>query len=130
MSIDPDLHALATAKNFAALTTLAADGSPRTHVMWIDADDEHLLFNTEVHRAKFKDVERDARVTITVIDQANPYRYVEARGRVVETVRGDDARAHIDSLSQRYTGTPYGGEIKSERVLVKVAPERIHKNNI
>ena len=130
MSIDPDLHALATAKNFAALTTLAADGAPRTHVMWIDADDEHLLFNTEVHRAKLKDVERDARVTITVIDQANPYRYVEARGRVVETVLGDEARAHIDSLSQRYMGTPYGGEIKSERVLVKVAPERIHKNNI
>lgn len=128
MTIDADLKNLATGKNFAALSTLGADGHPRTHVMWIDADDEHVMFNTEVHRAKFKDVERDARVTVTVIDQANPYRYVEARGRVVATLTGDEARAHIDALSQRYTGKPYQGAIQSERVIVKIAPERIHKN--
>lgn len=128
MSIDADLKALATGKNFAALSTLAADGQPRTHVMWIDADDEHVLFNTELHRAKFHDVERDGRVTVAVIDQSNPYRYVEARGRVVDTVTGDEARAHIDALSQKYTGQPYQGTIQSARVIVKIAPERVHKN--
>jgi PPOX class probable F420-dependent enzyme len=127
MSIDADLKALATGKNFAALTTLAADGQPRTHMMWIDADDEHLVFNTEVHRAKFKDISRDPRATITVFNVANPYQYVEARGRVVETVTGDAARAHIDALAQRYMGGPYPGTIESERVLVKFAPEKLHK---
>lgn len=130
MTIDSDLKNLATAKNFAALTTLAADGQPRTHVMWVDADDEHVLINTEVHRAKFKDIERDPRVTITVIDQANPYQYVEARGRVVDTVRGSEAREHIDALSQRYNGTDYPAPIQSERVIVKIAPEKLHKNNL
>src|SRR3546814_13333452 len=80
-------------KNFAALTTLGADGTPSTHVMWIDADDDHLIFNTEVHRQKFKNVERDPRVAVTVIDAESPYRYIQARGRVVDTVRGQAARS-------------------------------------
>lgn len=129
MAIDADLRALAsTGKNFAALSTIAADGQPRTHVMWIDADDEHLMFNTEVHRAKFKDVERDARVTVTVINAENPYQYVEARGRVVGTETGGAAKAHIDALAKRYTGADeYPGEIVSERVIVRIVPEKIHK---
>jgi PPOX class probable F420-dependent enzyme len=130
MTIDSDLKRLATTKNFAALSTLAADGQPRTHVMWVDADDEHVLINTEVHREKFKDLERDPRVTITVIDHENPYQYVEARGRVVETVRGTDARDHIDALSHRYNGRDYPAPIQSERVIVKIAPEKLHKNNL
>lgn len=130
MTIDADLKNLATAKNFAALTTLSADGQPRTHVMWVDADDEHVLINTEVHRAKFKDIERDPRVTITVINGENPYQYVEVRGRVAETVRGDEARAHIDALSRRYTGNDYGAQIQSERAIVRITPEKLHKNNL
>lgn len=131
MTIDPTLKTFATGKNFAALTTLSADGHPRTHIMWVDADDEHLLVNTEVHRAKYKDMQRDERVTVTVINQENPYQYVEARGRVVDTVGGDDARAHIDALSLRYGGQPYPPDaIQTERVIVKIAPEKLHKNNI
>lgn len=130
MAIDPQLQQFATAKNFATISTLAADGSPRTHVMWVDADGEHLLINTEVHRAKFKDLERDPRVTITVIDAENPYRFIEARGRVVGTVRGPEAREHIDVLSRRYLGTDYQSPIKSERVIVRIAPEKVHKNNL
>ncbi len=127
MSIDPDLQALATTTNFAALSTLAADGQPRTHMMWIDADDEHVIFNTDLARAKFADIERDPRVTVTVIDQANPYRYVEARGRVVAAVTGDEAAAHINALSQRYMAKDYWGDT-SGRVIVKIAPAKLHKN--
>lgn len=132
MTIDPQLHDLAAnGRNFATISTLAADGSPRTHVMWVDADDEHVLVNTEVHRAKFKDLERDPRVTVTVINAENPYQFVEVRGRVAETVRGPEARAHIDHLAQRYMGTDtYTNPITSERVIVKVTPEKVHKNNL
>jgi PPOX class probable F420-dependent enzyme len=131
MPIDPQLKAYATAKNFATISTLAADGSPRTHVMWVDADDEHLLINTEVHRAKFKDLERDPRVTVTVINAEDPYRFIEARGRVVGTVRGPEARDHIDVLARRYTDADqYQGTITSERVIVQIAPEKVHKNNL
>jgi hypothetical protein len=97
---------------------------PMTHVMWVDADDEHVLINTEVHRAKFEAVERDQRVTVTIIDRDDPYVYAEVRGHVVETVRGPDARAHIDRLSRKYRGRDYDDSaITSERVILRIEPD-------
>lgn len=130
MSIDQDLKTLATGKNFAALTTLMPDGQPQTQLMWVHADDDHVLINTEVHRQKYKNVETDPRVTVTVFSNDNPYQYVEARGRVVGTVGGDEARAQIDELSQKYTGGPYGNPIQSERIILKVEVDKIHKNGV
>lgn len=95
-----------------------------THVMWVDADGEDLLINTEVHRQKFKNVTRDPRVTVTVIDAGNPYHYGEVRGRVVKVVKGQEARDHIDKLSNKYTGKPYSSPVQSERVILRIAPER------
>ena len=92
MPVDADLKTFASGKNFAALTTMGADGQPSTHMMWVDADDDHLIINTEVHRQKFKNLTRDPRATVTVIDVENPYRYIEARGHVVGTIGGDEAR--------------------------------------
>ena len=78
-----ELHAmvleLARGQNFAALTTLLPNGHPQTQVMWVDADDQHLLINTEVHRQKFRNVERDPRVTVMIWDNEDPYRFVEAK---------------------------------------------------
>jgi PPOX class probable F420-dependent enzyme len=88
VALSPDLVAFATGTNFAALTTLFDDGHPQTQVMWIDADEDHLLINTEVHRQKYLNVQRDPRVTVLIWDAEDPYRYVEVRGRVVDEVRG------------------------------------------
>jgi len=115
---------LAQGKNFAALTTLMPDGQPQTHVMWVHCDDDHLLINTEVHRRKFKNVQADPRVTVAIWEAGNPYLFAEVRGRVVETVTGPDALASINSLSQKYTGGDYSPEIQSERVILKIAPDR------
>jgi PPOX class probable F420-dependent enzyme len=126
--LDQDVHDLATTgRNFAALSTLDAAGAPRTHVMWIDADDSHLLLNTEVHRQKYRDVARDPRVTVTIWLAEDPYRYVEVRGVVDGEVGGDAARRHIDVLSRRYTGRDYATPIVSERVILRVAPTRVYK---
>jgi len=115
---------LAQAANFAVLTVLLRSGAAMSHVMWVDADDDHVLINTEVHRAKFKAVERDPRVTVTIWERGDPYSYAEVRGRVVETVRGPEAREHIDSLSRKYRGLNYDpSRITSERVILRIAPE-------
>jgi PPOX class probable F420-dependent enzyme len=126
--LDAPARDLARGKNFAAMTTLLPSGQPMTQVMWVDADDECVLINTEVHRQKFKNVEADARVTVAVIDAANPYAYAEIRGRVVATVRGPEARAHIDELAEKYTGAPYAAEITSERVILRIEPDRVRYN--
>ncbi len=122
--IDATVRSLCEGKNFAALTTLMPGGQPQTHVMWVGCDDEHVLINTEVHRQKFKNVEADPRVSVAIINAENPYSFAEVRGRVVETVRGPEARAHIDALSQRYRNEDYQPQIQSERVILKIAPDR------
>ncbi len=122
--LDPALRELAsTGRNFGTVSFLL-DGEIATHVMWVDADDEHVIFNTAVHRAKFGALEADPRVNVMIWKADNPYQYAEVRGRVVETVRGPEARAHIDALAQRYMGRDYPNEVESERVICKVLPDR------
>lgn len=121
--LNDDVRRLAKGANFASLTTLRKDGSPTAQVMWVDCDDEHILINTEVHRLKFRHMTRDPRVAVLIIDRENPYSYAEIRGEVVEFIRGPEARAHIDELSERYFGRPYIAEqIESERVVCKIRP--------
>lgn len=129
--LDPAIRDLAaTGRNFGTVCVTLPNGQMASHVMWVDADDDHIVFNTEVHRAKFTAVEADPRVTVTVWKADNPYAYAEVRGSVAATIRGDEARAHIDALAQRYTGADYANPVQSERVIVKVAPERQRSQNL
>lgn len=59
-------------------------GDFQTQLIWVHTDGERLVVNTEVHRQKFKNVQRDPRVTLTIRNEQDPYHYAEARGRVVE----------------------------------------------
>ena len=124
--LNPTVRELAQAPNFATLSVILRSGRPMTHVMWVDADEDHLLINTEAHRAKFRAVERDPRVTVTIWQRDDPYTYAEVRGQVVATLRGQEARAHIDSLSRKYRGKDYDdAAITSERVILRIAPETV-----
>jgi len=122
--LDEKVRTLCEGVNYAALTTLFPSGQPQTQVMWVDCDDDHVIINTEVGRAKFENVANDSRVAITIWEMADPYSYVEVRGRAVEFMRGQDARDHIDALARKYTGSDYSNEVKSERVIVKIRPDR------
>ena len=122
MKLDPAIHELACGPNYGVLATLMPDGGPQTSVVWVDSDGEHLLVNTEVHRQKFQNVSRDDRVSVVVWDQEKPFREGEVRGRVVERLTGSEAREHIDRLSQKYSGAPYGIPIKSQRVILRIEP--------
>jgi len=123
--IDEGVQRLARGANFATITTLMADGSPATQVMWVDANDEHVLINTETGRAKYRNVKRDPRVVVTIWDAENPYTYAEVRGVVEDAITGPEARTHIDELSQKYFGRPYNeATIRTERVILKIRPTR------
>ena len=124
--LDPNLVRLAQGPNFAAVTTLMPDGQPQTQLMWVDCDDQYLLVNTEVARRKFRNIERDPRITVTIWDRDDPYFYIETRGRVTATIGEPRARAHIDELCQRYLGHNYDPSfINSERVMLLITPERV-----
>ncbi|MET0144277.1 MAG: PPOX class F420-dependent oxidoreductase [Ilumatobacteraceae bacterium] len=129
--LEPAIRDLArTGRNFATFVVPLPNGQLLSHVMWIDADDEQLLVNTEIHRAKYKAVQQHPDVTVTIWDSANPYRYAEVRGKVVGEVRGDGARGHIDTLSQRYLGHDYQAPIHSERVVLRIRPSRQRANGL
>ena len=72
-------------RNYAVLATLNPDGSPQTSVMWVGRDDADLLFSTVEGRVKHRNMLRDPRVSVTVIDSSDPENYVELRGRVSMT---------------------------------------------
>ena len=125
----PELHkatvGLAQGRNYGAITTVLPSGKLQTHPIWVHTDGERLVVNTETHRRKYKNVERDPKVTLTIRDEENPYRYTEVRGEVVEKVTGQEARDHIDELSEKYHGQPYNpDDIVSERVMLWIVPSR------
>lgn len=122
--LQPEIKALATGKNFAALTVIPKSGHPMTHVMWIDADDNHLLINTELGRAKATAMDNDPRVTVAIWDANNPYSYAEVRGTVVGTFVGDEAAAYINACSQRYTGADYGFGATDKRIVYRIEPTK------
>lgn len=126
--LEPGVVELARGPNYAVVTTFMPDGSAQSMPLWVDADEagEHLLLNTEVHRQRFKNVQRDPRVTVTILDKDGWFHWAEVRGTVVETVTGPEARAQIDALSEKYFGIPYPNPIESERVILKVAPAKQH----
>jgi PPOX class probable F420-dependent enzyme len=122
--LDPVIRELAKGKNFGSISFHLPNGAIGTHVMWVDADDEHLMINTEVHRAKYKAMQANPNVTVTVMKADNPYAFAEVRGTVTGEIRGPAARASIDALSQKYTGGDYSPKIQSERVILQITPVR------
>lgn len=110
---------------FASLATLMPDGSAQVTPVWCDFDGEHVVVNSAKGRQKDKNIRREPRVALAIIDPDNPYRYLEIRGRVVEiTEQGADA--HIDKMAKKYLGAdkyPYR-QPGEQRVMYKIQPER------
>ena len=88
---------------FASLGTLMPDGRPQVTPVWCDLDGDFVVFNSAKGRQKDRNVRRDPRVALAIIDPDNPYRYVQVRGRV-KRVAEQNADAHIDTLAKKYLG--------------------------
>ena len=124
MSVDPQALAadLLAGPNFGHLGTVNRDGSVQVSPVWVHIEDGRPVFNTAEGRVKWRNIERDPRVTLEVIDSSG-YRSVEIRGRAVMTREG--ARQHADELAMKYTGEPFDNfEEGVQRVKVTVEPER------
>jgi PPOX class probable F420-dependent enzyme len=111
----------------AALATLNADGSPQVTPVWVDFDGSNVLVNTAMGRVKTKNLEREPRVALTVIDPENPYRHLGLQGRATE-ITESGADAHIDKMAKKYLDKdtyPFraSGEV---RVIVKIAPSKVY----
>jgi PPOX class probable F420-dependent enzyme len=125
----PDAYADIFKKTaFAHLATLMPNGQPQVTPVWIDYDGRHILFNTAEGRQKDKNLQRDKRVSLSLTDPDNPYRYLEVRGQVVERTKSG-ADQHIDKMAKKYLGKdkyPFrqAGEV---RVIYKIDPQHVTK---
>jgi PPOX class probable F420-dependent enzyme len=113
-------------KAFGNLGTIMPDGSPQVTPVWIDYDGKFVRFNSALGRVKDKNIRRDPRVSISIVDPENPYRHMDIRGKVVEITQ-NGADDHINKLSQKYLGNPVypyrqPGEV---RIVYKVEPEKV-----
>ena len=112
--------------NLGFLATIMKDGAPQVSPIWVDVEGDYIVFNTAKGRTKERNLRRDPRVALSIVDRDDPYGRVEIRGRVVDWVDGDEANAHIDKLAQKYMGKEYPWHKPGEeRVIVKIEPEKI-----
>lgn len=109
--------------NYATVTSLNADGSPQSTVVWVRTDGDDVLFSTVKGRRKSRNFERDPRTSILVIDPDNPYRYAEVRGTVA--LEDDPTGALIQELAHKYTGQPWVDQPGTERLIVRIRPEKV-----
>ena len=119
---------LLAGKNYAVLATINPDGSPQTSVMWVGRDGDDLLFSTVEGRVKHRNMRRDPRVSVTVIDSSDPENYVEFRGRVSMTP--DVGRQFVTQLSWEYDGKAPGQDRPGAvRVVVRMVVEKTNSHH-
>ena len=110
--------------NFANLATIREDGSPQVTPIWIDYVDGEILINTRKGRVKDRNMRRDPRVSLSVLDQANPYTYVAITGTVTILDEGERAWEHIDDLQEKYHGNRnFARDEGAVRVMLRIEPE-------
>jgi PPOX class probable F420-dependent enzyme len=126
-------HDLADCPPVAALTTVTSLGYPQTSVVWCDLEGECIRVNTMRGFAKERNMRANPRVTLLCYDPAQPLRYLEVRGTVVEMTE-DGAAEHLDALASRYAGRPiryFGDAIGAEfastetPVLCRIRPTHV-----
>jgi PPOX class probable F420-dependent enzyme len=112
--------------NFAHLATLRKDGSPHVTPVWIDREGDVILVNTAEGRVKWHNVKRDPRVSISIINQKDPYEMLMIHGRVTE-ITNAGADAHIDKMAKKYLGKDgYPNRRPGERrALLKIQADHI-----
>jgi PPOX class probable F420-dependent enzyme len=118
--------------NLGALATRAADGSTHLTPLWVDWDGESVIVNTALGRVKERDMRRDPRVSILVVDRTNPQRYVSVAGEATLDTGG--AEEHADKMAKKYLGLDkYPDAARSpgeERVLGRIRPSRVSHMNV
>ena len=123
MSLDPKVHALLSRPNFAHLATLMPDGSPNVTPVWIGVQGDRILIGSGESSLKIRNLRRDPRLALSVVDFHDPYEEVQIRGRVVE-FREDSSFKIMDEISQKYIGKEFPFRNPEGRVALIIEVEK------
>ena len=120
------LHKLFQQKNLIFISTINSDGSPQLTPVWGNYDDGYVLVNTAEGRLKHKNVLRDPRVAISVVDHGNPLNMTTIKGKVIEIIPDYDY-IHANKLTKQYMGLdeyPFKRD-GEKRIIFKIKPVKI-----
>ena len=124
--MDPKIEELFQKKNLVFIATINPDGSPQLTPVWGNYNDNHILINTAEGRIKHKNVQKDPRVAVSVVDHDNTLNMTTIRGKVVQIIPDYDY-SHANELTKQYMGIneyPYRRE-NEKRIIIKIRPEKI-----
>jgi PPOX class probable F420-dependent enzyme len=124
--MDQKVERLFQQKNLIFISTINLDGSPQLTPVWGDYDNGHVLVNTAEGRLKHKNVLRDPRVAISVVDHDNPLNMTTIKGKVVEIIPDYDY-VHANKLTKQYMGIdeyPFKRD-GEKRIIFKIKPVKI-----
>ncbi len=124
--MDQKVELLFQQKNLIFVSTINLDGSPQLTPVWGDYDNGHVLINTAEGRLKHKNVLRDPRVAISVVDHDNPLNMTTIKGKVVEIIPDYDY-VHANKLTKQYMGIdeyPFKRD-GEKRIIFKIKPVKI-----
>ena len=124
--MDPKVEQLFQQKNLIFISTINSDGSPQLTPVWGDYDDGYVFVNTAEGRLKHKNVLRDPRVAISVVDHGNPLNMTTIKGKVIEIIPDYDY-VHANKLTKQYMGIdeyPFKRD-GEKRIIFKIKPMKI-----
>ncbi len=109
-----------------SLATVMPDGQPQLTQVWFDYDGQYVRINTAKGRQKYRNMQRDTRVAILIVDPANTGHWLEVRGHIVDSVEGQPADDHINALSWRYDGKAFSKPQGQIRIMYRIAIDRVN----
>ncbi len=109
----------------AFFSCIGPRGEPQATPVWFrwDADKGEILVSLMRSRQKFRNIEREPKVSLGILDPMTSFRYLEVRGTVT-AIEDDPDKAFVDGLSERYLGrSPYPLTAPGdERLVVHITP--------
>lgn len=123
MILPEKLKQLVDDQNFAHFGVCTREG-PHVTAVWIDREGDRLRINTAYGRKKLRAVERDPRVSISIVDQEDPETGATIFGRVVD-IEEDFDRKHANLLAWKYNGTEFLGTPDQMRAIITIEVDRV-----
>ncbi|WP_086851568.1 PPOX class F420-dependent oxidoreductase [Amycolatopsis kentuckyensis] len=120
--LDADVRRVLATPAFGHLATVLPDGAPHSVPVWVDPEGDRIAILTGPDSRKARNLRRDSRVALSLIQPDNPFEPVIIRGRVTEWIEGDAAWAIVDRIATKYIGCPYTRE--QQRVVALIEVER------
>jgi PPOX class probable F420-dependent enzyme len=108
--------------NYAHIATLLPDGAPHAVPVWVGREGDRIVVLTSPGSRKARNIDRDPRVALSLVDHSQPVVMATIRGRVTECLTGEAAWTIIDRLSVKYTGQPY--PLRTDRVVYLIEPDK------